>query len=84
MGGCAGSDGGRERASGERPVICIGQDEAIFKQCVFTNKVWQHNGQKRLMPKDEGVGGCVMMSSAFQSRESLGSDALLLRKTSML
>jgi hypothetical protein len=51
---------------GERPVVCIGQDEAIFKQYIFTTKVWQYQGQKRLLPKDEGMG---VMVSAFQSRE---------------
>lgn len=52
--------------TGERPVVCIGQDEAIFKQYIFTAKVWQYEGRKRLLPKDEGMG---VMVSAFQSRE---------------
>ena len=26
---------------GKCPVICMGQDEAIFKQYIFPNKVWK-------------------------------------------
>ena len=51
---------------GERLVICMGQDEAIFKQYIFPNEVWKYNGYHRLIPKDEG---CGIMISEFQSRE---------------
>lgn len=61
---------------GERPVVCIGQDEATFKQYVFTAKVWQHEGRKRLLPKDEGLG---VMVSAFSHGNS-ASDIILRKK----
>ena len=51
---------------GERPVICLGQDEAIFKQYIFTKMKWTYRGERRLHPKDEGYG---VMISAFESRE---------------
>jgi hypothetical protein len=50
-----------------RPLICFGQDECIFKQFLFTGKAWiSHDGQKPVIPKDEGLG---VMISAFVSRE---------------
>ena len=51
---------------GERPVICLGQYEAIFKQYIFTKKMWTHKGKCRLVPKDEGYG---IMILAFQYGE---------------
>ena len=50
-----------------KPVIYVGQDEAIFKQFLFVSKMWVGpSGQRPLLPKDEGVGTMV---SAFVSRE---------------
>ena len=40
----------------EGPVICLGQYEAIFKQYIFTKKMWTHKGKCQLFPKDEGYG----------------------------
>ena len=51
---------------GERPVIYLGQDKAILKQYIFTNKLWTYKGKCRLVPKYKGYG---IMISAFQSRE---------------
>ena len=51
---------------GESPVICLGQDEAVFKGCIFTKKMWTHKGKYRLVPKDEEYGIVIL---AFQSRE---------------
>ena len=48
----------------ERPVICLGQDESIFKQYIFTKNMWYHKGKFRLVTKDEGY---VIMISALQS-----------------
>jgi len=54
-------------ARGEKPLICFGQDECIFRQFIFTNKAWvTPEGIRPLMPKDEGMG---VMVSAFISRE---------------
>ena len=36
---------------GERPVICLGQDEAIFKHYIFTKNMLTHKGNCRLVPK---------------------------------
>ena len=36
---------------GERPVICLGQHEAIFKQYIFTKKMCTHKGKCWLVPK---------------------------------
>jgi hypothetical protein len=37
-----------------RPLICFGQDECIFKQHLFTGKAWtMPDGQKPIIPKDE-------------------------------
>ena len=61
---------------GERPVVCIGQDEATFKQHVFTAKVWQYEGRRRrLLPKDEGLGVKV---SAFVHGVRFAHPTLLL------
>jgi hypothetical protein len=39
------------------PLICFGQDECIFKQYLFTGKAWtMPDGQKPIIPKDEGLG----------------------------
>ena len=48
---------------GERPVICLGQDEAILKQYIFTKKLWTYKVKCRRVRKDEGYG---IMISAFQ------------------
>ena len=50
-----------------KPVIYVGQDEAIFKQFLFSHKMWvAPGGQRALLPKDEGSGTMV---SAFVTRE---------------
>jgi hypothetical protein len=50
-----------------KPVIYVGQDEAIFKQFLFSHKMWvAPGGQQALLPKDEGSG---IMVSAFVTRE---------------
>ncbi|KAI2509347.1 hypothetical protein MHU86_5100 [Fragilaria crotonensis] len=50
-----------------KPVIYVGQDEAIFKQFLFSHKMWvAPGGQRALLPKDEGSG---IMVSAFVTRE---------------
>ena len=51
---------------GVRPLIIIGQDEAIFKQYLFRMKRWQIGKTRAAMPKDDGAG---VMISGFQSRE---------------
>jgi hypothetical protein len=39
-----------------KPLICFGQDECIFKQFTFTPKAWTvPDGQKAMIPKDEGL-----------------------------
>ena len=50
----------------ERPVMCLGQYEAIFKNNIFTRKMWNHKVKCLIVPKDEGYG---IIISAFQSRE---------------
>ena len=50
----------------EKPLIRIGQDEAIFHQFQLGRKTWiLANGQKRIDPKNDGDG---IMVSAFNSR----------------
>jgi hypothetical protein len=50
-----------------KTVIYVGQDEAIFKQFLFSSKMWVGpSGQRPLLPKDEGAGTMV---SAFVSCE---------------
>ena len=51
---------------GGRPVICLGQYGAIFKQYIFTKKMWTHRGKCWLVPKYQGYG---IMISAFQSQQ---------------
>ena len=52
---------------GVKALIKIGQDEAIQKQFSFNAKEWVgSNGQRSLVPKDEGLG---IMISMYQSRE---------------
>ena len=49
-----------------RPVMIIGQDEAVFKQWSFSKKSWHdHRGRGLLLPKDDGHG---IMLSAFVGR----------------
>ena len=55
------------KPSNQKPLMILGQDEAIFKQSIFTHGAWVlPDGTKQLIPKDEGQG--VMLSS-FVSRE---------------
>jgi hypothetical protein len=50
-----------------KTVIFVGQDEAIFKQFLFLNKMWVGpSGERPLLPKDEGTG---TMISIFICRE---------------
>ena len=49
----------------ERPLFCLGQYEAVFKQYIFTKNMWTHKCKFWLVPKDEGYG---IMISAFQSQ----------------
>ena len=51
-----------------KTVIFVGQDEAIFKQFLFLNKMcWVGpSGERSLLPKDEGTG---TMISTFIRRE---------------
>ena len=51
---------------GERLVICLGQDEKIFKQNIFAKKMWTHKGKCRLVPEYKGYG---IMISAFQYKK---------------
>ena len=48
----------------ERPFICLGQYEAIFKQYIFINKICTRKGKFKLVIKYEGYG---IMILAFQS-----------------
>jgi hypothetical protein len=53
-----------------KPVIYVGQDEAIFKQFLFSHKMWvAPGGQQALLPKNEGSGTMV---SAFVTRGEHG------------
>ena len=52
---------------GSKPLIILGQDEAIYKQFSFRSKCWTGpSGKTSLMPKTDGQG---LMVSAFTSRE---------------
>lgn len=52
---------------GQKALIRIGQDEAIFKQYHVTRSAWKgSNGEIGLVPKDDGAG---VMISGFISRE---------------
>jgi hypothetical protein len=52
---------------GQKVLIRIGQDEAIFKQYHVTRSAWKgSNGEIGLVPKDDGVGVMIL---AFTSRE---------------
>jgi hypothetical protein len=54
-------------ATNRRPLISFGQDESIFRQCIFTGRAWvAPDGTRGLISKDEGQG---VMVSAFVSRE---------------
>ena len=46
---------------GECPVICLCQNEEIFKNYTFTNKIWTPKGKCRLVSKEVGYG--IMISS---------------------
>ena len=47
--------------------MIFGQDEAIFKQYIFTKGVWVlPDGRRQLIPKEEGHG---IMLSSICSRE---------------
>ena len=55
------------KAADEKPLVCFGQDESIFKQYSFSTKAWTGpDGEKPLIPKDDGAG---IMISAMVSRE---------------
>eukprot|EP00978_Attheya_sp_CCMP212_P035272 scaffold152391_cov51-Attheya_sp.AAC.1 len=57
---------------GVRPLISIGQDEAIFKQYIFRSKTWVGpNGECIPVPKDVKVFGPWCQRSCH---ESLASD----------
>ena len=47
----------------ERPVICLGKHGEIFKNYIFTKKMWTHKGKCWIVPKDKGYG---ITKSAFQ------------------
>jgi hypothetical protein len=48
-------------------LICFRQEECIFKQYLFTGKAWtMPDGQKPIIPKDEGLG---VMVSGIVSRQ---------------
>jgi hypothetical protein len=53
---------------GSKVVMCVGQDEAIFKKFLFSNKMmWNGpSGQRPLLSKDKGSGTMV---PAFVTRE---------------
>jgi hypothetical protein len=56
-----------QKPVGSKAVIYVGQDEAIFKQFLFSNKMWVGpSGQRPILPKDEESGTRV---SAFVMRE---------------
>lgn len=55
------------RDTSKKPVVCLGQDECIFKQFSFSPKSWTApDGKKAIIPKDDGLG---IMISAFVSGE---------------
>ncbi len=55
------------KAPEDKPIICFGHDECIFKQFALSPKCWKRpNGEIAPVPKDEGAG---LMISAFQSCE---------------
>ena len=37
---------------GERPVICLGPDQAILKHYILNKNMWNHKGKCRIVPKD--------------------------------
>ena len=43
----------------------LGQDKAIFKQYISTKKMWNHNGEFWIVPKDEKY---AVMISTFNSQ----------------
>jgi hypothetical protein len=54
-----------------KPLICFGQDECIFKQYLFTGKAWtMADGRKPIIPKDEGLG--VMVSGILPRKFKFG------------
>ena len=56
-----------ERKDSEsRPVMFIGQDEAIYKQFLFFQDWVGPNGERPLLPKNEGTGSII---SAFVCHE---------------
>ncbi|KAL7532560.1 hypothetical protein ACHAWF_008635 [Thalassiosira exigua] len=55
------------KPAGRKPLIVVGQDEAIFKQFLNMWKAWKlPDGTMAIMPKDDGNG---VMISAWVSRE---------------
>ncbi len=52
---------------GEKPIICFGHDESIYKQLLLTKKTWiGPDGETNIVLKDNSLG---LMISTFQSRE---------------
>ena len=49
----------------ERPVICLVQYKEIFKQYLFTNKMWTHKGKFWIVPNYKVYG---VMIFSFQSQ----------------
>jgi hypothetical protein len=74
---------------GNKPLICFGQDECVFKQFAFTPKAWTApDGQKSMIPKDEGLISAVKQEAHKKRKRKLqttkGADAeraLLIEKT---
>ena len=51
---------------GECPVICFGQEKSIFKQYIFTKKMWNQKGKLQIVLKDKEY---VVMILALQSQD---------------
>jgi len=52
---------------GSKPIIVLGQDEAVFNENSTNSKQWVGpNGERPILPKNNGLGRMV---SAFQSRD---------------
>ena len=52
---------------GSKPIIVLGQDEAVFNENSTSSKQWVGpTGERPILPKNNGLGRMV---SAFQSRD---------------
>ena len=51
---------------GERPVIFLGQYEAISKHYMFTKKIWNHRCKFQIVLKDKGYSNIIL---DFKSQE---------------